>query len=317
MSMISQASQALHSEIAWQNGQLLPRKEVGVSPGDAGFVLGATITEQLRTIRGELFLPDAHAERLAGSLAAIGIEPGQSLNEIFAAAATVASHNHALLTATTTPAAADLGLVIFVTPGDLASQHEGRAGRPSTTIHTFPLATKLWAAAYTTGVSLRCVSVEQVPASCWPVAAKVRSRLHYFLAEREAAALEPGARPLLAYADGRISETSTANLAIVCGTTIITPPTTDALGGTSLGFLRQLTEQAGFSWQARSLRRDELLQADEILLTSTPWCLQAAVHLDGIAIGEGTPGPCYRQLLQAWSDAVGLDIVGQAQGELA
>lgn len=309
--------QAPCSDIAWQNGEFLPRSDLRVSPGDAGFVLGATVTEQLRTIRGELFLPEAHAERLAGSLAVVGIQPEQSLDEIFAAAKKIAAHNHALLTATTSPAAADLGMVIFVTPGDLASQHEGHAGRPSTTIHTFPLATKLWAAAYTTGVSLRCVSIEQVPASCWPVAAKVRSRLHYFLAEQEAAALESGARPLLAYADGRISETSTANLAIVCGKTIVTPPTTDALGGTSLRFLEQLAEQADLSWQARSLQRDELLQADEILLTSTPWCLQAAVRLDGITIGDGTPGPCYWRLLQAWSKAVGLDIAGQARGELA
>ena len=308
--------QAQRSEIAWQNGQFLPGHELSVSPGDAGFVLGATVTEQLRTIRGELFLPDAHAERLARSLAAIGVQSEQSLDEIFAAAATVAAHNHAILTAATSPAAADLGMVIFVTPGDLASQHEGHSGQPSTTIHTFPLATKLWADAYERGVSLRCVSIQQVPASCWPIAAKVRSRLHYFLAEREAAAAESGARPLLAYADGRISETSTANVAIVHEKMIVTPPTTDALGGTSLGFLRQLAAQIGFAWQPRSFKRDELLRADEIILTSTPWCLQAAVHLDGIAIGEGIPGPCYRQLLQVWSDAVGLDIAAQARGEL-
>ena len=45
--------------------------------------------------------------------------------------------------------------------------------------------------------------------------AKVRSRLHYFLADREAHALESGSRAILCHEDGRASETSTANIAAV------------------------------------------------------------------------------------------------------
>ncbi|MEY3032250.1 MAG: hypothetical protein RLZZ622_725 [Planctomycetota bacterium] len=299
-------------EVAWQDGRFLPREHLAVSPGDAGFVLGATVTEQLRTFRGELFLPEAHAERLERSLAAIGLIASRPLPEVFAAAAELARHNHALLTAGRDAAAADLGLVIFVTPGDLAAQHAGRAGSPTTVVHSFPLACSLWAQAYNAGVGLRSVSIQQVPAGCWPIKAKIRSRMHYFLADREAAAAEPGARPLLAHADGRISETSTANVAVVCGRTITAPPTTDALPGVSLRHLEQLAHAAGLSWQARSLYRDDLISADEVLLTSTPWCLQSAVRLDGVPIGAGTPGSLYRQLLAAWSEGVGLDIVGQA-----
>jgi branched-subunit amino acid aminotransferase/4-amino-4-deoxychorismate lyase len=52
------------SEIAWQDGKVLPRDQLSIAPSDAGFVLGATVTEQLRTFRGEIFLPDNHAIRL-------------------------------------------------------------------------------------------------------------------------------------------------------------------------------------------------------------------------------------------------------------
>ena len=300
------------AEIAWRDGEFLSRDRLAVSPGDAGFVLGATVTEQLRTFRGRLFLPGAHADRLARSLAAIGLTASRPLPEVFAAAAEVAAHNHALLTAGLDPAAADLGLVIFVTPGDLAAQHGGRAGPPTTVVHSFPLATRLWAQAYADGVGLRSVSIQQVPEACWPINAKIRSRMHYFLAEREAAAAEPGARPLLAHADGRISETSTANLAVVCGLTIATPPTSDALPGVSLGQLKKLAEANGFHWEARSLFQADLLAADELLLTSTPWCLQPAVRIDDTAVGTGRPGPVFRQLLACWSEAVGLDIAAQA-----
>jgi len=303
------------ADVAWQDGQFLPRDRLIVSPGDAGFVLGATVTEQLRTFRGELFLPAAHAERLERSLAAVGLAASRSLPEVFAAAAEVARHNHARLTRGRDAAAADLGLVIFVTPGELAAQHAGRAGPPTTVVHSFPLACSLWAQGYEQGVGLRRVSVQQVPERCWPIGAKVRSRLHYFLADREAAAAEPGARPLLAHADGRLSETSTANLAVVRGTTIASPPPTDALPGVSLGHLQQLATVAGFTFENRSLFADDLVTADEILLTSTPWCLQPAVRWDGQSVGDGRPGPVYRQLLAAWSDAVGLDIAAQALRE--
>jgi branched-subunit amino acid aminotransferase/4-amino-4-deoxychorismate lyase len=231
---------------------------------------------------------------------------------IAAAAEAVAARNHALLPQTDGPPA-DLGLVIFVTAGDQASQHGGRSGPPRVGIHSFPLAFRMWAEAYDRGVSLRSVAVRQVPEACWPLAAKVRSRLHYFLADREAAAMEPGSRAILAHADGRISETSTANVAIVRDGRITTPPPSDALAGVSLGFARGLADRLGIAWEERSLRADDLAAADEILLTSTPNCLLPATSFDGRPVGSGRPGPVFRRLLTAWSEAAGIDIVAQAR----
>ncbi|MFM8704075.1 MAG: aminotransferase class IV [Planctomycetia bacterium] len=285
--------------MAWLDGSLIARGSLFLPVGDAGFVLGATVTEQLRTFQGRLFLPEAHEQRLGDSLATVGIDPGRPLPEIFAAAAELAALNHA-----SGPADDDLGLVIFVTPGDQPSQHGGRGGRPRTVIHTCPLAFSLWAKAYETGVSLRSVSVRQVPDACWPVHAKVRSRLHYFLADREAHAAEPGAKAVVCHLDGRVSETSTANIAIVRAGTIVAPAAADALAGVSLHYTQHLAESLGLSWQTRSLTEPDLAAADEILLSSTPNCLLPATRFDGRGIGTGLPGPGFRRLLAAWSDRV-------------
>jgi len=223
-----------------------------------------------------------------------------------------AGHNQAALAGDDGPPG-DLGVVIFVTPGGLPAQHGGRAGPPRTAVHTFPLAFPLWAAAYDTGVALRMVDVRQVPVECWPMHVKVRSRLHYHLADREAAGVEPGTRAVLAHADGRISETSTANIAIVVAGNVITPPPGDALGGVSLAHTRLLAQRLGIDWRERSLVAADLATADEILLTSTPSCLLPATRFEGRPVGPGTPGPVYRRLLDAWSDDVGLDIVAQAR----
>ena len=294
-------------EIGWIDGSFVPRDTLALPVGDAGFVLGATVTEQLRTFRGELFLPDDHARRLAESLVAVGVEPPVPAGDIIRAAAHVAAHNHRLV-----GGGDDLGVVAFVTPGDLPAQHAGRADAARAVVHSFPLAFPLWSAGYDAGVALRSVSVRQVPEECWPIRAKTRSRLHYFLADREAAAAEPGARAILAHGDGRISETSTANVAIVRDGTILTPPPNDALAGISLGFARRLAAGLGIGWREASLTAADLAAADEILLTSTPSCILPATRFDSRAIGTGRPGPVFRSILDAWSGAVGLDIRSQA-----
>jgi branched-subunit amino acid aminotransferase/4-amino-4-deoxychorismate lyase len=302
-------------DAAWLSGRLIPRAEFAIPAGDAGFVLGATVTEQLRTFHGRLFLPAPHARRLADSLAVVGLDPGQPVETIMLAAEQVAAHNHPLLPAS--DPVDDLGLVIFVTPGDQASQHDGASGTPRVGIHTFPLAFSMWASGYERGGVLRTTSVRQVPSDCWPLAAKVRSRLHYFLADREAAAAEPGARAVLAHHDGRISETSTANIAIVTEDGVVSPPAGDALPGVSLAFARTLATRLGIPWQDRSLASRDLESASEILLTSTPNCILPATRFDGRAVGDGKPGPVFRRLLAAWSEAVGIDIAAQARHHAA
>jgi branched-subunit amino acid aminotransferase/4-amino-4-deoxychorismate lyase len=270
-------------EVAWLDGRFLPRDAFAVPAGDAGFVMGATVTEQLRTFRGRLFLPQPHAERLHNSLRLVGLAPSVTIDELMAAADEVARHNHAVLDATAPgEPPPDLGLVIFATAGDLAAQHGGRSGPPRVGIHSFPLAFNLWAGAYA-------------------------------LADREAAAVESGARAILAHADGRISETSTANVAIVRAGRIVVPPATDALSGVSLAFARGLAERLAIPWREESLRQVDLATADEILLTSTPSCLLPATRFDGRAVGSGAPGPVFHRLLAAWSESAGVDIVTQAR----
>jgi len=295
-------------ELAWVDGRWLPRSEFAIPAGDAGFVLGATVTEQCRTFGGHLFLPVAHRERFAASLVAARIAPPLPVAMVFEAATVLARHNHRLL-----PAGDDLGVVILATPGDLPAQHGGRPGRPRLAVHSFPLVFPLWARAYRGGVALRAVTVTQVPATCWPLELKCRSRMHYHLADREAADAEAGARALICHGDGRVSETSTANVAIVRDGTVTTPPPGDALPGISLAHTRRLARRLGIPWIEHSLALADVRGADEILLTSTPSCLLPATRFDGIAIGAGVPGPVFTRLIAAWTDDTGVDIISQAE----
>jgi len=294
--------------VAWVDGRFVPPAEAVIPVGDAGFVFGATVTEQLRSFSGRLFLPAEHAARFARSLAIVGIEPAWPVDDLFAIAAEVTDRCHAA-----GPAGSDLGVVVFATPGDAPAQHAGRPGTPRVIIHAFPLAFASWAGAYNTGVALRSVATTQIPSSSWPIELKCRSRMHYHLADREARALEAGARAILFHGDGRVSETSTANVVIVKDGAFRTPPPGDALSGVSLGHLRTLARAEGLSFCETPLTRADVAAADEILLTSTPNCLLPVTRFDGVAVGGGRPGPLFGRLLAAWSRDVGLDIAAQAR----
>ena len=294
--------------VAWVDGRFVPPAEAVIPVGDAGFVFGATVTEQLRSFGGRLFLPAGHAARFRRSLEIVGIEPAWPVAHLFEVAAEVTARCHAA-----GPVEGDLGVVVFATPGDAPAQHGGRPGTSRVLIHAFPLAFASWAGAYETGVVLRSVSTTQIPPSCWPIELKCRSRMHYHLADREARAAEPGARALLLHADGRVSETSTANVVVVVNGALRTPPAGDALAGISLAHLHTLAHGLGIGWQERSLSLADLAAADEILLTSTPNCLLPVTRLDGQTVGDGRPGPLFARLLAAWSHDVGIDIATQAR----
>src|SRR4029079_18600733 len=132
--------------MAYHRGQWIPASQAVIPVYDAGFVLGATVTEQLRTFRGELFRLPEHLERLRASLELSGIEPQESLNDMADIAARVVAHNFQLVDPDD-----DLGLCIFITPGPYAAMAEGDRSPPTVGLHTYRLPFHLWAELYRIG----------------------------------------------------------------------------------------------------------------------------------------------------------------------
>lgn len=302
--------------LAYLNGRFVPAAEAMIPVTDAGFVQGVAAGEQLRTFAGSLFALDEHLARLAASLAVLGVPPPLKPSELRAAAQQLAAHNHALLAK-----GDDLGLTIVVTPGTYSTYRDDAAARstdpPGATLclHTYPLPFRLWADKYEQGEALATTSIEQVPAACWPRHIKVRSRLHYYLADREAAAHDPPARALLLDASGYITETATANVLVYRRSEGLLSPRYDSiLRGASLSYVQKIGRNVeGVPMTERVLTPDDVAAADEVLLTSTPYCILPVTRFNDRPVGDGRPGPMYRRLLAAWSKSTGVDIVAQAK----
>lgn len=294
--------------IAFFNGEFLPQSRLALSVVDAGFVLGATVTEQLRTFRGKIFEIEEHFRRLRHSLETIGLDAAAITSRLMEAADRVAGHNHRLLAP-----GDDLGVSVFVTPGRYLAYSGPGPVTPTLCVHTYPLPFFLWADKYRKGQSLVIPETRQVPQRCWPAHLKCRSRMHYYLADRQADAREPGARALLLDLDDFVTETSTANVVIYSHQRgLESPPDERTLPGISLRYLIRLAEEAEIPLHRRDLTAEDLRHADEIFLTSTPLCMIPVTRFNGQPVGDGKPGPIFRTLLEAWSRSVGMDIEGQA-----
>lgn len=299
----------MREPVAFLNGRWIPASAAAVPVGDAGFVLGAAIAEQLRTFAGKLFRLDDHLARLAHSLEIVGLDPGMTPDQFAQVAQEIVARNRPLLAP-----GDDLGLSVFVTPGDYPAYALPGPTRSTACLHTYPLPFRLWAKKYREGQALVTTDIEQVPPHCWPAGLKCRSRMHYYLADKQAAALDPQARALLLDAHGFVTEASTANLLIYnAAEGLASPPSTKILRGISLSVVTELARRLGIQTCHRDLTTDDVASADEVLLTSTPLCLLPVTRLNGRPIGSGKPGPVFRRLLGDWGDMAGVDIAGQAE----
>jgi branched-subunit amino acid aminotransferase/4-amino-4-deoxychorismate lyase len=289
---------------AYLNGQWIAAGRLSIATIDLGFTLGVSVVERLRTFNGRPFRVEQHLARLRRSLEIVGWDAASLVADVREAVAAFPDHN-----AESIAPGDDWAVGIFVTPGLTPD-----AARPTVGVHGGPLPFAAWAQRFASGVEVCITDVRQVPQNCWPSELKCRSRMHYYLADREADRRCPGARAVLLDQQGFIGETSTANVvAYYEGRGLVTPKLEGVLPGISLEFLLELAGKLGIPHGEADILPGELAAATEVMLTSTSICIQPVVKMDGQPIASGRPGPVYRKLLDAWGKKVGVDIAGQAR----
>lgn len=296
--------------LVYLNGRMRPASQASLAIYDAGIVLGATVTEMTRTFQGRLFRLEDHLARLYRSLKYVRIDIGLSPVELAAISEELVAQNSALL-----DEGEELGLIHFVTPGEYRT-YAGSAGGapaagPTVCIHTFPLPYELWAEKLQQGARVVTPSIRHVPPQCYDPKIKYRSRMHYYLADQEARAADPGASALLLDLDGNVTETSGANFLIVEQGAIVAPTLRNTLPGVSRRTVIELAGELGIPFAERDFQVYNVMTADEAFLTSTPFCVMPVSHINGALVGSDVPGPVVRRLQQEWSERVGLDIVDQ------
>jgi branched-chain amino acid aminotransferase len=293
---------------AYLNGRFLPQSEAHLPLHDAGFVMGATVTDLCRTFGHKLFRLSEHLARFRRSCQMASIPQPVTDEELTRIAQELVAQNTSLLRPEQ-----DFALVMAATPGPvgyyLGTTAGAGAGQPTLLMHTFPLPFDRYARYFEQGVRLVTPTVRHVPTMCVDRRIKQRSRLHWWLAEQEVHRGDATAHALLLDELGHVTETAAANFLIVQDGSVLSPPAASILGGISLRTVREFCGRLNIPFLERELTITDCLGADEAFLTSTTFCIAGVSRLNDRPLPW--PGSVQTQLLNCWSQEVGCNIPQQ------
>lgn len=270
--------------IGYLNGRWIDASEMAISIDDAGFFQGVTAVERLRTWGGRLPLIDAHLHRFRHTTEVLSIAGLPGAGALKRLVDELGARN---------PSDVDSGIVLFATPGRWGVASGTGEPTPTLGLHRSPLDLPRLETLRRDGQPLIVTAVRQPPPDCWPRDIKVRSRIHYYLADRFARQRDPAALGVLLDDDGSITETSAANIAIVHDRRLIAPPVDRVLPGVMLGTVCRLAERQGIEVERKPISVATLRAADEVLLTGTEAGLWPVRKIDEVV---KTPGPVCRAL---------------------
>ncbi|HEY0983780.1 aminotransferase class IV [Schlesneria sp.] len=294
------------------SGQMVPESEAKISIFDSAIMLGDCLTESTRTFRHKPFRLEDHITRLYRSLKVCRVNPGLTPDEMTRVTLQVLEANRSLMGEDD-----DCWIVHNISRGLMKPGPTAAQMSPATVmIFTSPMDLRGWARYYTEGCHAVTSFSRAIPAQSLDARIKNRSRLFYTLADSEARMVDPDAQVVILDIDGNVSENKGGNIFAVIDGELRTPSTENCLAGISRQTVIELAHELGIGVRETRLQMYDLSTADEVFFTSTPYCMMPATRFNGLPVADGKVGPVTKRLLKAWSDQVGVDIVGQAQRQI-
>jgi len=263
------------------NGELIDRDAARIDPGDRGLTLADGLYETIAVAGGDPVRVDAHLARLQGGADVIGLKvPDRDLVAALKEVAVANNINEGVLRLTLTrgpprdprargilpPVEPQPTLLITGAPQDLTPPDGVRAIIATCTRRN-----------------------ERSPLS----RIKTTNCLDGILAAQEAAQRKADDALLLNTA-GNLAEAAAANLFLVIEGRAVTPPIED---GALPGVMRAVVIKA-LGAAEQTLAPGEVENASEAFLTSALG-IRSLIEVDGVAIGNGAPGPVVREAQKA------------------
>lgn len=275
------------------NGAYTTLDKAHISVMDRGFIFGDGVYEVIPIYQGQPFRLDAHMSRLARSLSEVRIanplsnaqwqEIAQALVQRYADQASEADKEP------------DQLIYIQITRGVAMRDHVMPTDITPTVFVMINAMKQPSDSDRHNGVA--CVSAQDFR---WERAhIKSTSLLGAVFARQ--LSHDVGAVETIMFRDGYLSEAAACNVWLVKDSQVFgTPKDNLVLEGIRYGLMEELCASLGLSLQLRRVSQEEVLNADELLLTSATKEVLAISHLDGHPVGDGHPGPVYTKLYEAY-----------------
>ena len=267
------------------NGRIVPQGQAVISVSDAGFLHGVSVYTTALAHNGVVFRLDRHLCRLFDTAAMLGMRTDATPDALAGATAKLLEAN----------SLTEARVRITLTPGSV------NGGDPTTLITASPLPAYLpqW---YEKGIGVVISSQRQgsgPPVYGW----KTGCYLPRILARQEAAT--KGAEEALWFtADNRLAEACTCNVFIVLAGEVLTPPArTPVLPGIVREAVLELCRGMEVPCSDnRSLTIRDLLDAQEVFLTSAVAGIRPVVRIERHVVAGEMPGPVTRWVMQAYRE---------------
>ena len=290
---------------AYFNGDWVPWEQVKIDPMDKGFLVADCVYDAGRTFDGKIYRLKDHIDRLYRSLKFIRLDPGLTPEEMTDITEEAIQRNEHLR--------ADVGdhsWRQWVTRGP--GRWTRDAGPPTVIVRVSPMGFNQYAHLYETGVHGVIARTRSYVTGTVEPKLKHQSRLNFSMADLEVNDVDPLAWPIITDMDGNITEGTQYNVALVTNGVIRTPTDHSILQGVSQVVVRELAERLDIPCVEEDLQPYDLYTADEVFFAASSMCVLPVTKVDFRQVADGKPGPITQQLLAAWSETVGVDIVGQA-----
>lgn len=294
----------------WLNGRFVARDDARVSAFDAGLQHAVGLFETMRgRVAGRearVFQLGAHLSRLERSVKELGLSSvlrTGPLGEAVLSAVERAGHETARVRLT-------------LTGGDLNLLREPGGRHDPTILIDVQPATAYPDAMFERGVGVAIADAKANPLN--PVEGHKTLAYWWRLRELQSAGAKGAAEALVFAVSNHLAGGCVSNALLVAGGTLLTPIArgeeesvggkasmpSPVLPGTTRAWALAQAVEMGLGIERRMITIDDVLGADELMLTNTSWGVLPVVSVERKAIGSGAVGEVATRLRRAWLEAV-------------
>ena len=280
-------------DLAYFNGKFMPIHEVRISPLDRGFLFADGVYEVVPVYNKNPFFFNEHLDRLYRSLKKIRLDPGikkEQIKSCIEELIKLTRHSHQIVYVQITRGVGyrnhafpkNICPTIFIMSSELIRPTDQMISNGVKAITTND---NRWKSCDIKSISL----------------------LPNVLAREEAVALN--CHEAILVDNGKITEGAASTIWIVRQGKVFCPePFNNLLEGVRIKIIEKLCFELEIFFERRNFEVAELMNADEILLTSATKEILPITSVNGEEIGiknrEGKPGKIYKKLRQRYTDLI-------------
>ncbi|MEM9707822.1 MAG: D-amino-acid transaminase [Pseudomonadota bacterium] len=277
------------TRIVYVNGEYLPETEAKVSVFDRGFLFADGVYEVTSVLGGKLIDFDGHAKRLARSLGELDMAQPIGRDDLLDVHRELVRRNEV-----------DEGMIYLQITRGAPSDRDFAypANDVPGTVVLFSQSKPLTAP----GVAASGWKVITVEDLRWG-RRDIKTVQLLYPSMGKMAAKAAGVDDAWMVEDGHVTEGTSNNAYIVKNGKIITRHLgTEILHGITRAAVLRFAEEAQMQVEERLFTPEEAKEADEAFVTSASSFVMPVVEIDGVSLGDGTPGPVATRLREIYID---------------